>query len=466
MQFMGDQGRDAILVRNMLVNHHPALIGPVTSVGNMYLGPFYYYFMLLPLMLSYPDPSGPAFAVGLVGIVTLVLIYQLGKKMLGEKTALIATALYAVSPLVIQNVRFSWNPNIVPCFSLLFCWFLYRALKGREKSWIWVGLTFSILIQLHYITLILGAVAGGVWIFKLTEGIRKKHVSRDFILSTVLAIAIFLVSLAPLLAFDIRHQFINSRAFLSFFQGNGDHFRLLGALPNVSKASMTLFVRNIVGLFSVQATGTLKFIFFAVVVSVLSSVFVGKKRPHMLAERLLIVIFTFSCVMLALYRTTVYDHYLAFLYPLGTLVLAMILSQLSERAILRPLAALCFVALIGTSLLHQPFKENLGYNIDMMKRTADEIQSRLSPGEKYNIFLYSPSHDFQGMNYRYFLTTMPLKPESEDKFFNFESLYIIDDDRTSNILDTKHYQIAVWTDRTILDQFDIPGGPTVYKLHR
>ena len=44
MTFLGDEGRDVLIVRNLLTKADPILIGPGTSVGNMYLGPLYYYF--------------------------------------------------------------------------------------------------------------------------------------------------------------------------------------------------------------------------------------------------------------------------------------------------------------------------------------------------------------------------------------------------------------------------------------
>jgi 4-amino-4-deoxy-L-arabinose transferase-like glycosyltransferase len=41
MTFLGDEGRDAIIVRRLLVDFDPILIGPGTSIGNMYIGPLY-----------------------------------------------------------------------------------------------------------------------------------------------------------------------------------------------------------------------------------------------------------------------------------------------------------------------------------------------------------------------------------------------------------------------------------------
>src|SRR5690606_24275698 len=65
-QFLGDQGRDALIVSRIFKEGDLVFIGPVTSVGNMYLGPLYYYFMLPFLWLSYPSPLGPAYGVAIL----------------------------------------------------------------------------------------------------------------------------------------------------------------------------------------------------------------------------------------------------------------------------------------------------------------------------------------------------------------------------------------------------------------
>ena len=57
-QFLGDQGRDSMVVSRIFTERDPVFIGPVTSIGNMYLGPLYYYFMLPFLWLSYPSQWG------------------------------------------------------------------------------------------------------------------------------------------------------------------------------------------------------------------------------------------------------------------------------------------------------------------------------------------------------------------------------------------------------------------------
>src|SRR3990172_11625448 len=68
MTFLGDEGRDAIIVRRLLVHLDPILIGPRTSIGDMYLGPLYYYLIAPSLFLANFSPVGPSVFVALLGI--------------------------------------------------------------------------------------------------------------------------------------------------------------------------------------------------------------------------------------------------------------------------------------------------------------------------------------------------------------------------------------------------------------
>lgn len=64
LQFLGDQGRDALVMYRLIKGDWP-FIGPITSVGNFYLGPLYYYLMAPFLWLSGYNPVGPAIATAL-----------------------------------------------------------------------------------------------------------------------------------------------------------------------------------------------------------------------------------------------------------------------------------------------------------------------------------------------------------------------------------------------------------------
>jgi hypothetical protein len=73
MTFLGDQGRDAIVMKRLITLEDFPGIGPRSSMGQLFLGPFYYYFMapfLIPFNFS---PVGPAFGVALLSVLALFI---------------------------------------------------------------------------------------------------------------------------------------------------------------------------------------------------------------------------------------------------------------------------------------------------------------------------------------------------------------------------------------------------------
>src|SRR2546423_11025309 len=110
MTFLGDEGRDVLVVKHILEGQF-TLLGPRASAGDFFTGPIYYYFMVPFLWIFHYDPAGPAVMIALLGIATVWLVYFVGKQFFGETAGLFAAALYTVSPLVLTYSRSSWNPN-------------------------------------------------------------------------------------------------------------------------------------------------------------------------------------------------------------------------------------------------------------------------------------------------------------------------------------------------------------------
>ena len=112
MEFLGDQGRDVVIVRTLFTQGHFLAIGPQTSVGNMYLGPFYYYLMAPSLLFANFNPVGPSIMVAMFGIATTFLLWRFGRQLFSTQRGLLAASLFAISPVAIKYNSFSWNPNV------------------------------------------------------------------------------------------------------------------------------------------------------------------------------------------------------------------------------------------------------------------------------------------------------------------------------------------------------------------
>ena len=69
LTFLGDEGRDALAVYNILHGDF-TLLGPRSSAADFYYGPIYFYLIAPFLWLFGYDPVGPAVFVALLGVIS------------------------------------------------------------------------------------------------------------------------------------------------------------------------------------------------------------------------------------------------------------------------------------------------------------------------------------------------------------------------------------------------------------
>lgn len=475
VQFLGDQGRDALLVAGIFKNLDPVFIGPVTSVGNMYLGPLYYYFMLPFLMLTYPSPMGPVYAVALLGIVTVFLMYFIGKQFLGEKVALWASALFGLSATVAHNTRFSWNPNPAPFVSLLLLFFTYKALKKDVKYWIAVTVCFAVLIQLHYLTLLSGAGFGLLWMYQLVTKLKNKQSIKQMLVSTVIGAFIFLFSLTPLFLFDLKHDGLNRNAFLAILTKEDafskevaeDTNKFNQALLDIRFRSELIVSEIAIG----KHADNINFVLTAVVLFIFGyAIYKKQKQKKDVTGELVIASFLFTGILgTSLYKQNIYEHYIAYLFPVSFFVLGYVLQFLSTKKIIGYLGILTFIVLFARfNYRHaQVILNSLGWTIAHIQAVAKTIEDRVVVGEKYNIVLLNSTGDIRGQNYRYFLTASEKPPVPEDQFGEVDTLFIIDEERKiERDVDSPVYEVVTFPNKIPTEIYLIPNGPEITVLRK
>ena len=134
LMFLGDQGRDAIVLKRILIDHDLPFIGPITSVGGFYLGPLYYYLMTPFLWLFKYNPVGPAIATAIIGVITTPVLYFVAKKMFSTTTARWASFLFAIGFIPVSETRSAWNPNPMPLASLGLIYGLYLVNQKKKPE--------------------------------------------------------------------------------------------------------------------------------------------------------------------------------------------------------------------------------------------------------------------------------------------------------------------------------------------
>jgi len=218
--FLGDQGRDAIVMKRIVTLEHFPAIGAPSSLGQIYLGPFYYYLVSPFLLLFNFNPVGPVFAVALLSFLGILAAFVAIKKEVSDLTALIFLFLTLFSFVNIQSSRFSWNPNMLPIFSFFTLYFFYKAFTTESRLFVFLaGAFLAFSFQLHHLafSLVIPMVLWYLLLFSRTLKNKIKQDIKQFILFT----ASFLLFSLPLILFELKHNFLNFRNLLTLIsEGN------------------------------------------------------------------------------------------------------------------------------------------------------------------------------------------------------------------------------------------------------
>ena len=429
LEFLDDQGRDAIGMKRILIDHDLTLLGPGTSVGNMYLGPLYYYAMTPFLALTYPDPTGPAYGMALLGVMTVALVFLLGKEMVGERAAGMAALLYATAPVVMHLSRFSWQPNPAPFFGLLMMWCTYRALKGKTWYWLGVGLSFAVMTQLHYVAMLTLFPSAMLFLYDAWKHPKKRTTHIQIALLSFFAV--FLV-FSPLIAFDLRHDHLILKGFQEFLTSQHQTSPLS---DRIARFFLDLHGRGLqtivetLGLPHTTMTDR-EVNTILLVVFIVSAIFIAytrvKKNKNSTAELILYVWIGMTIIGLCMYRNTVYPHYFAFLFPAIFLVTGMIFAHLASlRKFLLPVVwgVVALLALLNAGQLS--IWRHKDSDMKLFRTIVQDISSSIKPGERYNLALLNSNREYRAMKYRYFFEVSDKQPQSQYDYMNLDKLIVV-----------------------------------------
>ncbi|MEK7119422.1 MAG: glycosyltransferase family 39 protein [Patescibacteria group bacterium] len=403
MTFLGDEGRDVLVVKRMIVEHKWTLLGPTASVGGFFLGPIYYYLMLPFLWLWKLDPTGPAVMVALFGIATIYLVFRVGKDFFGDLAGLIAASLYAVSPVVIAYSRASWNPNLVPFFSTLLIYLLWRiVVTNRWSELFWVGVVLGIGMQLHYLFLFLFLVTG-VWLVLFGR-------SRALLRYYLLGAAGFIVGYAPFLAFEFRHGFPNTQSIIRFvLAGKDTGYAAKQFFPNIVDVSIRLIGRLLlrfpqpelwVTIAHWQRMSWLVAIYAILMGGIGSMVQVlTRKTKHRGSALLILLWFSVILLLFGFYRRGIYDYYFGIFFALPFLLIGFLLSRLFRSHTFRGLAVCVWAGLLFFNWQGRPFLYPPNDQLGQAKMIAKEALAK-AEGKPFNFALVTGGNSDHA--YRYF----------------------------------------------------------------
>ena len=211
--FMLDEERDAFLVRRMLVEHRPLLIGGAIP-GGINVGPLFFYISAIPYALSNLNPVGPAGAAAIIGVIGVIGVFVVGKELFGRRTGLLAAVFAGFSLVNIVYQRPWWPLTMSQLVTLITYLALFKLSKGQVSiRWpmVLVGtLIFGAQSDPSTLSLIPLSIIWLWWKRKQTKLSGKLVVAM---------IGVFLLAHTTWFVFEFRHDFLNTRAGVGLLSG-------------------------------------------------------------------------------------------------------------------------------------------------------------------------------------------------------------------------------------------------------
>lgn len=203
--FGPEQGRDFLVIRDIVNNHKLTLIGSKTDVDGIFHGPIFYYLSSVPFALSHGNPITVSVFLVVLYSITVYGIYLVTFEITKNvRTSLFASLCYVISFGLIVNARWLSNPPLSIPLSVLYMLFTVRFLQKKYLNIIGVAISYALLGQVEFINFALFGVISLMILIRYRAIVRfipKRLAVLAGILSIVLSIGNYAY-------FDLRHDFL------------------------------------------------------------------------------------------------------------------------------------------------------------------------------------------------------------------------------------------------------------------
>jgi len=346
--FVFDMGRDQLWTRNMVELRRPTLIGPWGSIAGVFFGPLWFYLLSIPYLIFNGDPRASVLLPLISNLAVMIIGWKILREYKHPQTADFFAVLFGASPVIISLSSFAFHANLLPLTTLLFFFGLYvfhksllinhtkvglKSLFGLSLSALMASLSFH--LEPAAGVMLVGFMAVVVLI-NLQQV--KKLRSLTSVKNIVIAFILFLLPFIPQFIFELRHDFIQSKSLIAYFQGKNPS--LMGELSldkrvieRITKLAGTLTY----SLFPVELTAE-KWIIFAVFIllTVLSLAQKYKEKDNeFFRYALLFTLYFLLFHYLAytfLFPAELKNWYLYGFVPLFILSISLILEQLKLKS--------------------------------------------------------------------------------------------------------------------------------------
>lgn len=411
--FTFDQARDAIWVKNQIDGRQLSLLGPWASLQGTFFGPLWFWLLIIPHIILGGSPSGYVVFNALIVFGTVIFTSFILRKF--SKTTSYFIIIIGLISIGFHGIAgFAFPSHMMLFFTLMLMFSLTKLIVGFQIKFFLISI-LSISLMFH------GEPPTAIFSFPVFFLISTlsllKYEKRNIKLIAkiiILGAIVFLIPFVPQIVFDLRHNFLQTRGIISYFQGKNQ------SLGDILPFSQRLINRPLIFFTMFQKVSFHKYFimsFFSLVVIFLVHLKKEKNVFFKLFFKTSILYLLSLLIFFTIYPPQLKDFYLDGLLIIFLVLQANALSYFWKKNNKHQIAViiyLCFSFFLNREPIREIQRIKVNYSdirgagsiyanqvnaIDWVYKNAD--------GRSFKVYIYEPAvYDFA---YQYIFMNYGLK---------------------------------------------------------
>lgn len=312
-EFAHDGDLYSWIVKDIVLNHHPRLIGQLTSAPGIFIGSLFYYLLVPFFLFSNMDPIGTTFLGVIIGCFTILSYYFVLSKLFNKTAGIVAAFLQAI---LIPSIGFDrWIVPTLPT-KLWAIWYLYcLVMISRSNFFVLpiLGILIGLIWQIH-LALLPSFLALPIALFLSHKKPKLKQL--------LLFLAALFITSSPLILFEVKHHFMQTLSLITNLTRGGEAENPILKLPKV----LNMVTKNTSALLSPASIPENMRLPILILIMVSSFILL---RNKLLKKNELIILFAWLVGVISFFsfsRTPISEYYFANLEVVFITIISMFLG--------------------------------------------------------------------------------------------------------------------------------------------
>ncbi len=390
--FTYDQGLFFERVRHIVADRKFTLIGEeVGGRGGFFQGPGFYYLLAVPFMIFGGDPYGGMLLMFFAGALTLIVAAIFAGRLFGIREALFIVFLLSVSPAMVAQSRFIWNPFFIPLISIVVIFLFYDVLRKKESALLLLFGCLGMMFHFEIATGIMMFVEFSLFTLYLWF---RRIIRGRFVFA---AYAVFFLTQIHFVFFDLRHDFLITKGILATALGKAPHAITLVYMQHMFWNHWDVFKHNFFSTFAYSDK------IWPLILGVVVIGAYGMMKDHRVdraRKRLVMFLCVSPVLMFALYMKYTWPMWEWWLLELGVVYIFLVGLIISwgfgRGGIWRLVIGAFIILLLGSHIkttigfYQSDYRDYGGTHKIRGKEDALDVIYQDAAGQPFNLLVFSP----------------------------------------------------------------------------